>query len=57
MTFIASDVPFDPVERTPLWRDPKTGSESVVLYNGEPFVEKFLVIPRVDFVELFREIS
>ena len=57
LTFIASDVPFDPVERTPLWRDPETGSESVVLYNGEPFVEKFLVIRRVDFVEMFREIS
>ena len=57
LSFIASDVPFDPIERTPLWRDPKTGAEATVLLDGKPFVEKFLVIPRVDFGELFRSIS
>ncbi len=57
LSFIASDVPFDPVERTPLWRDPVDGAESIVLHDNKPFVEKFFVIPRVDFGELFRSIS
>ena len=61
LSFIAADLPFDPIVRTPVFRDDR-GNEAVVMLVGKDgisraAIETFEVRERRDFLELFSRLN